>query len=585
MSDARARMPSTSPREDEQSFLLELSDALRALTDASAIEGTATRMLGTRLGARRVFYAQIEREAAVIRAPYTDGVAPLSLRIRAAKFLSSGHEAYRRGERMICHDVAREPRFSQEKRDFLRSIDVGAFVGVPLLKGENRVAVLGVHDSVARNWSSSEVALIADVAERTWAAVERAVAELALRESEQRARALLEEATAARTLAESANVAKDQFLATLSHELRTPLAAILLWSGAVRSGAVPLHELQRALTAIASSADSLSRLIEDLLDLSRLTSGKFTLAPTPLEVATVLESAVEIVKPIASARKLTFTTELDPNLGTALIDGARLKQIVWNLLTNATKFTEAGGSIMLRAHRRENSIELEVSDTGEGIEPEFVPHLFERFSQADMADTRRHMGLGIGLALVKQLVALHGGTIVAESGGRGRGSLFRVRLPWLAPPLSEPHETDGDSPVPTTTPLLGLRVLLVEDDPNTREAMSWALMRAGATVSQVATAQQALALQRGPSAADVIVSDLGMPEMSGFELIRRVVGEYRAHGRPPPASCAVSAHVRDIDRREAIDAGFDMYLPKPLSPEQLVEAVVDLREVLVRNRS
>jgi len=571
-------------RKDERAFLLELSDALRPLTDPRELEATATRLLGTRLTASRVFYAQVEGDSAVIAAPYNDGVRPLPERIATERFLGAQRDDYRRGERLVCCDVANEPRFSEAKRAYMRSIDVGALVGIPLLKGEKWVAVLGVHSTVPRHFPEHEVALIAEVAERTWAAVERARAEIALRESEQRARALLEEATAARTLAESANLAKDQFLATLSHELRTPLAAILLWSGALRSGAVPFHELERAITAIASSADSLSRLIEDLLDLSRLTSGKFTLTPVPTEVGPVLESAVEIVKPIAAARKLRFAAEIDQNLGTAMIDGARLKQIVWNLLTNATKFTEAGGSITLRAHRREDSIELEVSDTGEGIEPEFLPHLFERFSQADMADTRRHMGLGIGLALAKQLVQLHGGTIVAESAGRGRGSVFRVLLPWDPPPPSEPHDEANDNDVRTTTPLLGLRVLLVEDDPNTREAMAWALMRAGATVSQVATAAQGLALQRGPSAADVIVSDLGMPEMNGLEFVRRVVSEYRAHGRQPPACCAVSAHVRDVDRREAIDAGFDMYLPKPLSPEKLVEAVVDLREMLVRNR-
>ncbi len=564
--------------------MLELSDALRPLTDPVAIEATATRLLGVHLGASRVFYAKMEDEAAIIRAPYTNGVAPLADRVTIERFLRPQRDAYRRGERAICHDIETEPRFPEAKRAYMRSIQVGALIGIPLLKGDDWVAVLGVHSIAPRHWSEREVALVAEVAERTWAAVERARGEIALRESEQRARALLEEAMAARTAAEAANRAKDQFLATLSHELRTPLAAILLWSGAMRSGAVPFHEMQRALVAIASSADSLSRLIEDLLDLSRLTSGKFTLAPVPTEVAPVIESAIEIVKPLAVSRKITFLAELDANLGTALVDGARLKQIVWNLLTNAIKFTEPGGRITLRAARREDSIELEVSDTGEGIEPEFLPHLFERFSQADMADTRRHMGLGIGLALAKQLVDLHDGTITAESAGRGHGSVFRVRLPWVAPPPQSSNDEEHDSGVRTTTPLLGLRVLLVEDEPNTREAMAWALMRAGATVSQVATAAQALAVQRGPSAADVIVSDLGMPEMSGIELIRRIVAEYREHGRQPPASCAVSAHVRDVDRREAIEAGFDMYLPKPLSPEQLVEAVVDLREVLVRNR-
>lgn len=397
---------------------------------------------------------------------------------------------------------------------------------------------------------------------------------------QKRLREQREELLAAAT---EANRAKDEFLATLSHELRTPLAAILLWAGALREGAVPLDELPRAIDAIVQSAQSQSRLIEDLLDLSRLASGRLTLAPRSADVAALARAAIEALRPFADAKSLELELILATGLGYAVLDPDRLGQVLRNLLSNAIKFTGDGGRIALRVARRDDWLEAVVTDTGEGIAPEFLAHVFERFRQADMRETRRHAGLGIGLAVSRSLVELHGGTIEAESEGLGRGAAFRVRLPWRSgAPASRTSAFDGHG---AAAPLRGVRVLLVEDDEGNRDAMRWTLDRAGAQVVPVGSAAEALAVldarEGDPSDAvtDVLVADIGLPGASGYELVELLIARARARGISPMPACAVSAHARDVDRRRAIDAGFDFHVAKPVTPERLVAAVQDLREI------
>jgi PAS domain S-box-containing protein len=410
---------------------------------------------------------------------------------------------------------------------------------------------------------------------------------------------LLGAVKAAHAEAQRVNNAKDDFLATLSHELRTPLAAILLWAGALRSKSFPQQELDRVVDIIVQSAESQSCLINDLLDLSRLVSGKLSFAPTVVSVVSVVRDAIEIVKPAADAKRLVIDIEVPHDIGSVVLDAVRLKQVLWNLLTNATKFTPPGGKICVRAQRRDVELEIDVEDTGEGIDPEFLPHVFERFRQADMSDARQHGGLGIGLSLSRQLVEIQGGTIEAHSDGLGTGSLFRVRLPGVDPNHARGREPNRSGVFAIVgTPLTGLRVLLIEDDPNTQEAMRWMLVRAGANVVAVSTPTEglfALGLYaeatapgfqqpRDATTIDVIVSDIGLTGMTGYELIERVVEDSHRRGRPPPPACAVSAHARDVDRQRAIAAGFDLYLPKPLTPERLVSAVVDLRDIAAAQR-
>jgi PAS domain S-box-containing protein len=408
---------------------------------------------------------------------------------------------------------------------------------------------------------------------------------------------LLGAVRAAHAEAERANAMKDDFLATLSHELRTPLAAILLWAGALRSKSFPPHELERVVDIIVQSAETQSCLINDLLDLSRLISGKLFFAPTIVSVACVVRDAIAIVKPAADAKRLAIEVDVPSEIGTVVLDGVRLKQVLWNLLTNATKFTPAGGKVSVRACRRDGDLELSVEDTGDGIAPDFMPHVFERFRQADPSAARQYGGLGIGLSLSRQLVEFQGGTIAAYSDGLGKGARFRVRLPAVDPnhlPVRDPNRVAVAAV--SGAPLAGVRVLLVEDDPNTQEAMRWMLVRAGAHVVAVSTSEEALVVLaievdagagsfreavRSSMPIDVVVSDLELSGMKGYELIERVVEHSRRHGRPSPPSCAVSAHARDLDRQRAIASGFDLYLAKPLTPERLVSAVADLRDIAI----
>lgn len=490
-----------------------------------------------------------------------------------------GH-ALAAGRQVIVPDVESWAAGSEDLAYF-RVSGIRAVQSTPLIARDGCfVGMISTHWRAVHRPSERELRLLDVLARQAADFIERRTAREALRRSEQLARTLLAQASAARAEAEAANSAKDEFLATVSHELRTPLAPLLLWARALRSATVPSEHWSRAIEVIAESAESQSRLIEDLLDLSRLRSGKLELFPSIADVRAIANEAIETVRPLATAKTIQLSTAIEGDVGFAVLDGTRFKQVLWNLLTNAVKYTPEGGSVTLRASRPSGKIDVEVVDTGEGIAPEFLPYAFDKFRQADMRETRQHRGLGIGLALAKQLVELHGGTIEAHSEGRGRGATFRVRLPWVDLPTvladgSAPTIDDGVA----DTPLEDARVLIVEDDANTRDAMQWTLERAGAKVTAVANARQGLAALDGKAEVDVIVSDLGLPEISGLEFIERVIALYRAGARQPPSSCAVSAHARDVDRRGAFAAGFDAHLSKPVSPERLVQAVVELCEL------
>jgi signal transduction histidine kinase/CheY-like chemotaxis protein len=384
--------------------------------------------------------------------------------------------------------------------------------------------------------------------------VGRLRAELGARRDERRAALnLMEDALEARREAEAASGAKDEFLAIVGHELRTPLTAIVLWAQALRHGLVDAREVPHAIAALEQSADCQARLIDDLLDLSRLSSGKLALARESADVAAIVSAAIEAVRPLATAKRIALHTEIDPNLGTASLDGTRLTQVLWNLLTNAIKFTLDDGLVRVSVRKRDGKLEIDVVDDGEGIPAEFLPHVFDKFRQADMRMDRSHMGLGIGLTLSKELVELHGGTIEARSEGIGRGAELRVVVPWIAAAAAAKPKRDLE---------------LVD---------AHALERAGAKVTAVASAVAALGQLHH---IDVLVSDLALPGMSGLELVARASASCKARGSRALPSCAISAHTRDADRKGAIDAGFDIFLPKPVTPARLIEAVADLRAML-----
>jgi PAS domain S-box-containing protein len=427
---------------------------------------------------------------------------------------------------------------------------------------EHRRRVEALHDEVAMQ--SARLRETNEMLERARRDAEDALAR------ERRARI---EAETARAQAESANRMKDQFLSTVSHELRTPLNAMLGWATMLRGGKLEPDRRAHAIETIERNARAQVRLIEDLLDLGRILQGKFQLAVGPVEVVRVVEAAIESVRPAADAKGVRIQRTLDSH-ATIVGDAERLQQIAWNLLSNAIKFTPRGGRVLVTVRRAPSYVELAVADTGEGIAPAFLPHVFEPFRQADGAISRRTGGLGLGLSIVRSLVELHGGTVAVASEGVGLGAMFTVRLP-MAPVRAEPRESPAR---PSEAPagaafecppsLAKLRVLVVDDERDTRELLTLVLEQCDAIVTTAASAEEALARFESDR-FDVLVSDVGMPGEDGLSMIRRIRQLPADRGGRLPA-IALTAYARGEDRSQALRAGFNIHLAKPVDPSELV---------------
>jgi signal transduction histidine kinase/ActR/RegA family two-component response regulator len=378
---------------------------------------------------------------------------------------------------------------------------------------------------------------------------------------------LLARERAARSEAERLSAMKDDFLAILSHELRTPLNAILGWTQLLRFGPRGADDLQRGLEVIERNARAQAQLIDDLLDMNRIISGRMRLEPRPLEPAAVLRSALETIRPMALKKGIHIEAELDDAAGPVSGDAARLQQVLWNLLANAVKFTPEGGDVRLRLASLGAGIEISVADSGIGIAPDFLPHVFDRFRQADSSSARRHGGLGLGLAIARQLVELHGGSIAAASAGVGQGAVFTVRLP-----LAMPHRApagEAPAPAPAAANLAGIRVLLVDDEADALELSARILADCGAETGCAGGARQALELLSLQSQdVQVLVSDIGMPETDGYALLRAARLQ-----RPDLPAVALTAFAHPEDRQRALAAGFDAYVPKPVDAAALAAAV------------
>jgi CheY-like chemotaxis protein len=389
---------------------------------------------------------------------------------------------------------------------------------------------------------------------------------------------LLARAERARQAAEFASRAKDEFLAIVSHELRNPLNAILGWTRLLRTGTFSAERAARALETIERNAVSQAQLVEDLLDVSRVISGKLPLDVKTVSLARVVEAAVDSARPAIEAKGLRLSLVLDTD-SVLSGDPGRLQQIVWNLLTNATKFTPRGGAIHVVLRRDDSHLELTVTDSGQGIAPDFLGQIFDRFKQADSSTTRQHGGLGLGLAIARNLVEMHGGTIEARSGGIGQGATFIVRVPLAAVRRASvpqvPHRAT-ESPVTFHRPpeLDGLRILVVDDEPDAREVVMAVLAECGAVVRTAPSAALALSAVEA-EAPDVLLCDIGMPLEDGYSLIARVRALPAAQGGQTPAACLTGYTTAD-DRRRALQAGFNMHLAKPIEPTELIAVVANL---------
>lgn len=697
-----ARLPveasTATARSPKEQFLIRVADALRPIADPIEVQAVVTRMLADHFDASRVMYAEIAdgKEVVVHRDAVRTGASVVG---RYPWELFMGPEllrAWEAGELFIVEDVANDPNLGQERARF-QDVGVAAILACGLKKAGRWVAGLGVHSAVPRVWTDDEKWLLEELAERTWAEVQRAHSEAALRESEEKYRTLfmsvdegfclvelvvdsegrpqdnryletnpafarhtglsgaaghtygeltggsleshwlelmaevvrtgeprrtdgpaealdrwyeasfarvgppearrlacvfkditerkrfetlmqlaLEREQSARAAAEEATSMREQFLRVVSHELATPLSAILIWAKVLRTGSVPGAQVDAALDAITTNAEIQQQLVHDLLDASRLSAGKIQLTVESEELAPIVEAALTILRPTALARDIELALELETPGPRCFVDRGRLHQVLYNLIGNALKFTPSGGHVTVTLRSTPETAIIEVRDDGLGIAPEFLPHVFDSFRQADASQTRAYGGLGLGLTIARQLVELHGGAISAVSDGQGQGATFRVELPRGAAGLSLLPHTAGDEygSESTLSPetLRGLRILLVEDESHTRAVLSWLLQSHGADVVALdhpALAREALAYG---GHFDALVCDLGLPEDDVCTLLPVL----RSLAPEPLPALALTAYVHREDRERAMRAGFDAFLPKPVAPRAFIEAVAEL---------
>jgi PAS domain S-box-containing protein len=401
------------------------------------------------------------------------------------------------------------------------------------------------------------------------------------KQAEQEREQLLEREKAARAEAETANRIKDEFLATLSHELRTPLNAMLGWTQLLKSRKFDETTTVKALETIDRNSHVLAQLIEDVLDVSRIIRGKLQLNLRPLELVPVVEAAIETVRPAADAKEIVIESQVDSAVGVVMGDTNHLQQIVWNLLSNAVKFTPKRGRVQVKLERINSRVQIQVTDTGNGISADFLPHVFERFCQADSSTTRSHGGLGLGLAIVRHLVELHGGTVFAESPGLKQGATFTVNLPMKAVALTPQDTPEQNSQIVDNNCvddqlflLKGLRVLVVDDEADARQLLATILGQYGAQIMSVSSAHEAMkALSQFHP--DILVSDIGMPQEDGYTLIRKIRTLPSHEGGKIPA-VALTAYARAEERTQALLAGFQLHIPKPVNPTELAAVVANL---------
>ena len=582
-----------STRKNNEETLREQADALRTLNEigkvisaeldlhktVQAVTDAATELTGAEFGS--FFYNVLNDEGSSYML-FTLAGAPREMfdhfpMPRATDLFSPTF----RGEGVVrIGNVKLDPRYGKNSPYYgmpENHLPVTSYLAVPVVSRSGEVlGGLFFGHSEPDVFTERDEIVVAGLAAQAAVAMDNA----RLYETAKRARADAERAAADKERlyrqAEESSRLKEEFLATISHELRTPLSAILGWARMLRMGQLSEENAAKALDTIERNARAQAQLVDDLLDVSRIITGKLRMDVQPADPNSFIEAAVEAVKPAADAKGVRLQKIMDTGLISIPGDPVRLQQVVWNLLSNAIKFTPRGGHVQIRSERVNSHLEIIVSDTGQGISADFLPHVFDRFRQADQKTSRHHGGMGLGLAIVRHLVEMHGGSVRANSEGEGRGSTFTVMLP-ITPvyqvdpsgvrvhPAARDLLPAGDD---CTDRLDGLRILVVDDEADTRELLKEGLQYCGATVSVAGSAAEALEALT-TTQPDVLISDIGMPGVDGYDLIRQVRGLPREHGGKVPA-IALTAYTRTEDRLQSLRAGYDMHVPKPVELAELV---------------
>jgi PAS domain S-box-containing protein len=539
--------------EDNLRFLAQVSDLLASSLDYETTLGTVARLAVPEIadwcavdiadeqgGHRRLAVAHVDPAKVELALDLDRRFPPPSERDSVARVIRTGKSEWLP---YIAPELIDQALFDPEHRAILHSLGLQSYMVVPLRMHDRNLGALtfALSDS-RRRFNEADLAFAEELGRRAAVAIENARLYSA---------------------AQAANRAKDDFLATLSHELRTPMTAVLGWSRMLKMGLTP-DETGEAIDAIERSASVQMQLIEDILDMSRIMAGKMRIGTAPVDLCAVVQSALATVHPAADAKDIEIFTSFPRDAPAVLGDEGRLQQVVWNLLTNAIKFTNRGGTVTVRVTSTGDAVTLSLRDTGIGIDPAFMPHVFERFRQQDSSTTRAHGGIGLGLAIVRRLVELHGGHITAESEGIGRGSTFTVELPAIRTRHTAAITPPASDELPS---LAGTSVLVIDDESMTRDVVAAILRRAGATVT-VAESAQAAHAALADFHPDVILCDIAMPVDDGYTFLRQL----RAHDPTTPV-IALTAFGRPEDRDKALESGFDAFLKKPVDPVVLAETV------------
>ena len=562
-------------------FLAGVGQDLVGVSTPQEIVRTVGERLNRFLGTSTCAFVEVDEtaeSAAINYEWHAEGSPSLAGSYTLSEFVTPEFlRAAKAGQPIVVRDVETDPRIADPRQ--WAPLQIRAHVNVPLIRGGEWRFSLCVYHAAPYDWRDDEIDLMRELSSRVWARLERAFAE-------QEREGLLAREHAARLQAEEASRLKDEFLATVSHELRTPLTAILGWAEMLTSGKAGEEVAPGAIETIYRNARAQAQLVEDILDVSRIITGKLRINARPIMASPIIQTVVESLRPSVEAKNIRLRLRLDLETRTLYADPDRLQQVVWNLLSNAVKFTPDGGQVTVGLECDEAETRITVSDTGKGITPEFLPHVFDRFSQADGTTTRRHGGLGLGLALVRHIVEFHGGTVEVRSPGEGRGATFTVRLPVPDAPApgdeaarlrnsgAAPPAAGGGGQAASQIKLRGLRVVVVDDERDTLELLAVALAQQGVEVRARTNAREALEVIREWK-PDMVISDIAMPEEDGYSLIRKLRALPPDEGGATPA-VALTAYVGVEERTRVLSSGFQAYVPKPVEPSGLLSILAGL---------